>query len=106
MVSDLASAEFASVLSRLVRTGDVLPSNATIAFGLLDRWKAQMTMAAETRSADVLTAENLIRRLEFSLRTPDALHVALALRLGAALVTFDRKLERDARSLGVQIASV
>ena len=104
-VSDLASAEFASVVSRLVRTGDMQPSHASMAFGSLDRWKVQAATEVETCSSDLRVAEGFMRRLEFSLRTPDAIHLATALRLDATLVTFDRRLERDARALGATVAA-
>lgn len=41
-----------------------------------------------------------------SLRTPDALHLAICRRLGAELLTFDQGMIAAARSLGVSIAAV
>ena len=42
-------------------------------------------------------------RLDLGLRTPDALHIAVAHRIRAPLATFDAKLIRDARKLGLTV---
>jgi uncharacterized protein len=38
------------------------------------------------------------------LRAPDAIHIAMAQRVGAALVTFDRRMAAAARALGIAAA--
>jgi predicted nucleic acid-binding protein len=37
------------------------------------------------------------------LRTPDALHLAIAARLDASIVTLDRRMERAAREFGIAV---
>jgi predicted nucleic acid-binding protein len=47
----------------------------------------------------------VIRRLDLNLRAPDAINLAIALRLGAALATFDRRMTENARTLGLAISA-
>jgi predicted nucleic acid-binding protein len=49
---------------------------------------------------DLAAATMFLRRLDLPLRTPDALHIAIAQRVGAMLVTFDRQMAASARTLG------
>lgn len=49
-------------------------------------------------------AEAFVRRLDLTLRAPDALHIAMAQRNGAALVTFDEKMAACAKALGTLVA--
>ncbi|HZT18287.1 MAG TPA: PIN domain-containing protein [Dongiaceae bacterium] len=50
------------------------------------------------------SASEFFRRLDLSLRTPDAINIAIAQRLGATLFTFDKKMATNAEILGVSIA--
>ncbi len=56
-------------------------------------------------SADVTRADALMRRLDLPLRTPDALHIAIAERVGATLATFDVKMAAAARVIGLPVAA-
>jgi uncharacterized protein len=47
IVSDFAAAEFASVIARHVRTRDITPDNARIAFSIFDAWTSRVTKRAE-----------------------------------------------------------
>ncbi|MGD9616467.1 MAG: PIN domain-containing protein [Alphaproteobacteria bacterium] len=58
----------------------------------------------EISPADVAAATIFLRRLDLTLRTPDAFHLAIAQRLGATLVTFDRRMAGSAGTLGVAVA--
>jgi uncharacterized protein len=46
-----------------------------------------------------------LRRLDLTLRTSDALHIAIAQRVNATQVTFDRSMARSARALGIAVAT-
>jgi hypothetical protein len=46
-----------------------------------------------------------LRRLDLTLRTPDALNIAIAQRVGATLATFDAKMADAARALGTEVAA-
>jgi predicted nucleic acid-binding protein len=48
-------------------------------------------------------AIGLVRRLDPGLRAPDALNIAIAQRCEANLLTFDGKMARSARSLGMNV---
>jgi uncharacterized protein len=103
IVSDLAAAEFASAIARLVRLRDATPRDARETFATFDAWAVRDTQRAETSSADVVAAAAFIRRLDLALRAPDAIHIAIAQRVGADLFTFDKQMAKGARSLGVHV---
>jgi uncharacterized protein len=60
-----------------------------------------MTSPAEVHAVDVRLAGIYVRRFDLGLRAPDAVHIAIARRLDATLVTLDRRLAAAARELGV-----
>ncbi|HEX4765474.1 MAG TPA: type II toxin-antitoxin system VapC family toxin [Lichenihabitans sp.] len=100
VVSDFAAAEFASALARRVRTGEIEARHADQAFEVLDTWISRVVERAETTSSDVKVAETFLRRFDVNLRTPDALNIAIAKRVDAALVTFDEKMAAAASVIG------
>ena len=104
IVSDFAAAEFASVIARHVRIRDITPNDARVAFSTFDVWTARATQRTEIGAADVTAAEAFPRRLDLALRTPDAVNIAIAQRVGATLATFDRKMIASARALGTPVA--
>lgn len=101
LVSDFAAVEVASGLSRLVRTGVLSAVEATGRLADFETWRAASTSPADGHSADARLAYTYVRRVELMLRAPDALHLAMAHRLQAMLVTFDRRLSRAAAALGI-----
>jgi predicted nucleic acid-binding protein len=105
MISDFASAEFAAVIARRVRVGAIAADQARIGFSLLDAWSARSATRVEISAADGAVAEAFLRRLDLPLQAPDAIHIAIAERIGATLVTFDRQMEAGARALGMAVAT-
>ena len=105
IVSDFAAAEFASVVGRLTRMRRLTANDATAIFSDFDAWKAGTAVLVVTTTPDIAVAASVLRRLDLNLRTPDAINVAIADRLGATLATFDEKMAIAARALGVQVAS-
>ena len=103
IVSDFAAAELASAVARRVRTGELEADDARAAFATFDAWTVRAAGRAETAAADVAAASAFLRRLDLTLRTPDALHIAIAQRLAAELMTFDQKMAASARSLGTVV---
>jgi len=81
------------------------PRHATIAFGQLDDWAARVPERASLEPRDIAHAEAMIRTLDLSLRTPDAINLALALRIAEGLATFDRQLARVAEAKGFLVLS-
>lgn len=104
-VSDLSVAEFSAVIARQVRTGDLHADEAGTAFETFDRWCAEYTRRIAIATVDLAAATALLRRFELSLRTPDALHLALVRRIGCKLLTFDNLLVRAARTIEVELVS-
>jgi len=102
-LSDFAAAEFSSALAGLHRMGRLETAHAHSAFADFDAWTSRSCRRVETTSQDMTFAEGAMRRLDLSLRTPDALHIAMAHRLGVPLATFDLRMATDARRLGVEI---
>jgi predicted nucleic acid-binding protein len=106
VLSDFARAEFASAIARRVRTGEIGAADAKKAFGILDAWAARATAHIETLAADVRSAEAALRRLDLTLRTPDAINIAIAQRVGAHLATFDVKMAAAALVLAADLAPI
>ena len=100
VVSDFATAEFASAMARRVRMQIITADEARAAFSTFDAWIARTTTLISVTSADVTAAAGFLRRLDLTLRTQDALHIAIAQRVGAALFTFDQQMASAARALG------
>ncbi len=103
LVGDFAAAEVASALSRLVRTGRLDAIDGTARLTDFDGWRAAMTTPVEMHAADVRLAYAYVRRFDLALRAPDALHLAVARRLDATLVTLDRRMAAVASELGVAV---
>jgi predicted nucleic acid-binding protein len=101
LVSDFAAAEVASGLSRLVRMRLLEPAVATGHLEDFEVWRAARTAPADIRDADMRLAYAYVKRFELKLKAPDALHLALARRLDAVLVTLDRPLANAAAALGI-----
>lgn len=103
-VSEFAAAEVASGLSRLVRMKSLSREDATARLSDFEIWRAATSTPVELHAADARLAYAYVRRFDLMLRAPDALHLAIARRLDATLVTLDRRLVRAAGELGIDIA--
>jgi hypothetical protein len=62
-----------------------------------------MSLPVEIRAADARLAYIYVRRFALGLRAADALHLAIARRLEADLITLDRCLATAARELGIAV---
>jgi uncharacterized protein len=105
IISDFAAAEFASAIARLVRVRSLEPEVARRIFANFDTWSARTAERAVTISADIIAAAAFIRRLDLPLRTPDAINIAIAQRVAADLLTFDRRMAENARALGTSVVA-
>jgi uncharacterized protein len=103
IVSDFAAAEFASAVARIVRMGKTTPQEAQRSFSNFDAWTARATKREPTTASDIASAAAFLRRLELSLRTPDAINIAIAQRVAGSLLTFDDNMARSARALGTTV---
>jgi predicted nucleic acid-binding protein len=77
----------------------ITAEEARIAFSTFDASIARTTTPLLITSVDVTAAAGFLRRLDLTLRTQDALHIAIAQRVGAELLTFDRQMPNAARAL-------
>jgi predicted nucleic acid-binding protein len=106
VLSDFGVAEFSSAIARLVRTEKLTADEGRAALDTFDVWVAHTTDQHRVGSVDNRRrATTFLRRLDLALRTPDAIHIAIAERLGATLVTFDRRMAASAEALGIAVAT-
>ena len=103
LISDFAAAEVASALTRLVRMALLTDTDASARLADFDAWRAAMSLPIDMAASDARLAYIYARRFDLGLRAPDALHLAIARRLDATLVTLDRRLAAAARELGVAV---
>jgi uncharacterized protein len=103
LISDFAAAEVASALSRLVRMALLTDADASARLADFDAWRAAMSSPVDIAVSDTRLAYIFVRRFDLGLRAPDALHLAIARRLDATLVTLDRRLATAARELGITV---
>ena len=104
IVSDFAAAEFASAISRRVRVQQAPDAEARLVLSAFDRWMATAANAITIFPSDIAAAAVFLRRLDLTLRTPDAIHIATAQRLAATLVSLDQRMVSAARLLGLAVA--
>lgn len=105
IVSDFAAAEFVSAIARRVRTGQTPIEEARGDLADFEVWLARSAERTELSAGDIAVATAYLRRLDLTLLTPDALHLAIARRLEATLVTFDLAMAGAARALGMAVAT-
>ena len=103
VVSDFAAAEFASAINRQVRMHRLTVAEGREALANFDTWTAQNAGGVGIVAADIALASAFLRRLDFNLRTPDAIHIAMVQRLGAELATFDERMAECALALGAKV---
>jgi predicted nucleic acid-binding protein len=103
IASDFAAAEFSAVVGRKMRGGTITRQHALNAIAALDQWSLRATRV-ELDTSDVARADQFLRRLDLPLHAPDAIHIAIAQRINATLVTFDRQMATVARTLGLTVA--
>ena len=90
IISDFAAAEFASAIARRVRMREVTVDDARSDLSAFDSWAARSVQLIEVTVKDVALATAFLRRLDLTLRTPDAIHIAIAQRINATLGALDR----------------
>lgn len=105
IVGDFAAAEFASALGLRCRRNLLEIAEARAAFEDFDAWRSKV-LQVESSPTDIRSAEFILRRLDLTLRAPDAIHIAIAQRIGAELATFDSRLAACAQALGTAVVSM
>ena len=89
---------------------DAFIQNSELSFHISNFAAAELASAMSTpviqcvEDSDISSAESFLRRLDLNLRAPDAIHIAIALRTGASLATFDERMATCAHDLGLAVA--
>ena len=104
LVSEFAAGEVASAIARQFRIGLLSRHDADIALSDFDTLRLTDTEIPSFDALDIRVAALFVRRFELKLRLPDAIHAATCQRLGATLVTLDRRLADAASTLGIAVA--
>ncbi|WAC58893.1 type II toxin-antitoxin system VapC family toxin [Brevundimonas sp. SL130] len=100
-VSTLCTAECSAAISGLVRMRRRSEAEVTILLQRLDDWIDAFGARAAILDADIEDACLLVRRFDLKLRTPDAIHIAVARRLNAQLITLDHPMAQAATLLNL-----
>jgi uncharacterized protein len=103
-IADWAVVEVSSVIARQKRIGAIDTQTAQWVLSQFDSWRTRAVSRAETLSTDMALATEFVRKFDLGLRGPDALHLAIANRLGMKLLTFDTRMKSAAIALGLDVA--
>ena len=102
IVSEFCVAETSSAISRLFRMKERSREQAGQLLLDVDRWVEATADIVDVVSEDFARTTALVRDLQLKLRAPDALHLAIAERLEARLITLDANLHAAALAVGVR----
>jgi uncharacterized protein len=103
-ISDWAAAEVSAAIGVRLRRGELDLAGATKALSQFDIWRSATATRCTVTADDAVAADSFLRRLDLTLRAPDALHLAIARRLTAPLATFDTRMADAAIALGIRLA--
>ncbi len=104
MISDLTLVEFSSAISRKVREKTLLRESAA---RLIAQFEAHLADGyyeiLSLKARDYHLAQSWLGQLTGTLRTLDALHLAVTQTADVSILTADRRLVSEARRLGVSV---
>lgn len=101
VVSDFALVESAAALARNGRIGRWTISEIARVYSDLDAWTSSIAERIDIVPDDIADATDFVRRSGLSLRAPDAIHIAVARRLDATLLSLDGGMIRAAQILDI-----
>lgn len=102
IISGWALTEFGAVVRRQARMARLSRQGVADAEALLGRLAADPAAFRPVLAEDVVAAQHLVRDLE-PLRAPDAVHLAIAIRLNFPIATFDQGLATAAVAAGIGV---
>lgn len=106
-ISELVELEFFSTLSLLLRTGHLERTQAERAASLfLSHLEGGWYSRIHLHAGHYLAARGFIARFDLPLKSPDALHLAVAAGERLPLITADQQLARNADGLGIEVELV
>ena len=102
-LSDWVATEFSSALAIGTRVGRLTSDEREAAELAFQSWRDRAPFTSAVEPIDVRVARDLLKTTTRPLRAGDALHVAIARRLGCSLATFDVGMRAAAVDLGVLV---
>jgi len=103
VLSEWTLTEFSSALAVAVRMGRLQPDERQRIDMAADTWLVNRTPPYTVLAGDGYAARRFIRATHRPLRAADALHLAIAQRLGFSVVTFDGAMRAAALDLGIPV---
>jgi hypothetical protein len=104
MISDLTLVEFTSAVSRKIREKTLSRENGV---RILNQFEAHVEggyyLVLPVRNRDYRMARAWLAQLHGTLRTLDALHLAVAESAGASTLTADRRMAAEAQAIGLPV---
>lgn len=97
--------ELSAALAMKQRLGVISAETRLASLRLFDDMQHVVFDVTQIEQTDFEEAARLCDDIELGLKAPDALHVAVAIRLGVTLATLDRKMARAAGLLGLEAIS-
>jgi uncharacterized protein len=104
IVSDWAVLEVTSIVRKASRFGSVTNIQAKSLLRDFDNWCRDSTKRVPLEQTDFQLANDFVRRDGIALRAADALHLAVAARLGAEIATFDKGMAKAASTIDLPLA--
>lgn len=103
-ISEWTQVEFASLVSRRVRMGELESEQVTRIFHNFEADCADTYTVLKVSSLDFQLATSLLQQDKTTLRTGDALHLAIAQnRQAQAFLTLDKALTNTAQAFGIAV---
>lgn len=96
LISDFTWGEFVAAVGRRVRTNDI---REKVAHQLVKIARTEGRLLGLV-SSDVIEAATIMERFALGLKLPDAIHIVIARRLNATLISADRQQIAAAQLLG------
>jgi uncharacterized protein len=106
VLSEWTLAEFSSALAVAQRMGRLSSDQRQRIDLTVDAWLVDRKPPYAVLTGDGLEARRFIRGSVRPLRAGDALHLAIAQRLGFSIVTFDNRMAAAATDLGIPVEDV
>lgn len=97
VISSFVKLEFAATISRYLRIDRLSHAAAARFLDFFDRWALEETHCIDVAADDMRRADLMVRNFATKLAGPDAIHLAIARRMGLPVVTFDHRLAAAAR---------
>ena len=98
-------AEYSSALARLRRAGIIRGSEHEAAEFAFDQWMTILGPPVSVTDMDMILARDLCRE-DGGIRTPDALHICVASRLGLPLASLDKDQLQVASRHGLTVVDL